>query len=1730
MKKNLHFKEGFCCERAPKQDISPFFKNFFFLIFTFFSVGIFGQYSYSFSTSVFSTGVNSETKSLGSANWTLTTLPAGSTFRSFDSIKGLQFGSAAAPATTATLTTSSIAGTITSVIIYTSGAAAVAGNCNVTVGGNSFTCANTLLTATSTAYTFIGSSSGQINISWNQTSSKALYIKQIDVNYVAGKTSNGTGGGDWNSPSTWIGGVIPSSTDNVTISSGDVVFTSTTLLRAATTNVNGSFQLNTGGYASGTNFSYGTTGTLIFNNSSSYGVNNTDIYWPFTNGPVNVKVLQGGFTLNTGTTRTITGNLDTSAGITIAAGENLTVNGVVTINPNGFFSSTPIYGSSSTLVYNNSPGYNVGNEWTSNASTAGKGTPQNVSLFSSIVNLPNSDRSLAGNLIIDSGSTLNLNGTSGDLYIAGNWTNNKTFNANNRAVFFNGSVNQTISGATTFDYLTLNNLAGVTLLNSIINNKTLDFINGKLTLGANNLTIGSAGTTVNTTSAKYIVTNSTGQLKRIVGASNILFPVGNSSYNPITFNNSGTTDVYGVKVLDGALTTGVDNTKTINRSWITTETVSGGSNLSVFAQYNSGEENSGYSASTNNFIGFYDGLSFTQVAATSAGSNPVIVSSNSNLNPIDLTSGTQYFAIGRDNGLFAPPATKLSFVSVPSTGISSTNLSTFTVEARGSTNYVDPKYTGNITLSKASGNGNLSGTLTAPAVKGIATFNDIQFDLADIYSLSATSGSLTSATSGTITISLNPANAYFRSNVTTGNWSSTSSWETSANGNTGWSAATLSPTSAANTITIRSGNTITINAPVVIDQVLIANGGILAPSSSFTVSDGAGDDIIIQNGGILRYSTNSLPTFSGSATISDETGGNILVSAGGVINNIQTPNYIYKDASILEYNFGSNAFAVSSNLFPNVNISTIPVFKISSTPNGVGGSSDFLVNGLMEVTGSVSFSASGSKIFRNGIRGNGTITQNSGSGTIILGDANSIPLLIGSPILNVLSAGLQIPNGLNIPLGSSPTITSGAENNSITRTGGNITIDGVLDITNIRVTNTAAGSIIVNGTLKTANSGGIYNNNSAIPSGAFILNTNSTIEYNAAIAQIISSTPNYFNITFSGGGTKTTQGPINVDKNGLVKITGNTTVNALNNITSITGNNTGLTMDSGRLILSTGGTLPLLNGNYNLTGGTVEFASSSVTIIKTSTPPKQYYNIDVTGSNVTSGGKNLIVNNLLNLTNSTAVLNIPESNDSANPALVFAKNGLNVTTGAVFHLLNNAILLQDDAAVNTGKILMDRKAILPLLGYNYWSAPVSSQPLTGNTFSPGTPDANIFRYNEPNDKFYPTGDTSFQTGKAYAIRGGSADDGINPHTFTFTGNPNNGSKNTPVLSYTDDSHGYNLIGNPYPSILDFDTFYNANFTAMYKIAYFWTNNTYTPGVPQQGSSYSGANYAIYNATGGNPAATQGSLITVTPTSLIKAGQGFIVQMKSSASLNFTNAMRPTNPGGSAFFNNKKDFVEKDRFHISLATPSDITNTLLVGYVEGATNDYDKDFDADLIIEGSDSFYSRLGTGKLAIQGRQFPFLDDDVVQLGAVFYETGLHKISMSDKEGIFNGIQNVYLKDNLSGETVNLSESDYTFSAVRGSDENRFEIIYQTDKSLGLSDALNKNDIIVYRDKNSFIVKSGGSLIDKIEIYDVSRKKIDVIKVNSTQQSINAEELNLGVYLLKIFRDKDEIIKKIMR
>lgn len=281
-------------------------------------------------------------------------------------------------------------------------------------------------------------------------------------------------------------------------------------------------------------------------------------------------------------------------------------------------------------------------------------------------------------------------------------------------------------------------------------------------------------------------------------------------------------------------------------------------------------------------------------------------------------------------------------------------------------------------------------------------------------------------------INFSSASDYFRS-AQSGNWGTLTTWESSPdNGVTPWAAATLIPTSAASIILIRNTHTVTVAVNQNMDEVIIESGGILFHTAgTLTVNDGAGDDILVQSGGIFTLGSNSNgPVFSGSATANINTGAILRLSASGLTNagaGVNASNFIYNDASVLEYTLSFTAFSTAGvTYFPNANASTIPIFRITGNVGTVGGATPTVFNGLFEVNGSVTFDNTATKTFRNGITGTGNITG-SASGKFLI---NGTTAKLGG------TGSLVLPTVAGMDIGSNTTVTM-VSNKSVT---GNIAL------------------------------------------------------------------------------------------------------------------------------------------------------------------------------------------------------------------------------------------------------------------------------------------------------------------------------------------------------------------------------------------------------------------------------------------------------------------------------------------------------------------------------------------------------------------------------------------------------------------------------------------------------------------------------------------------------------------
>lgn len=136
------------------------------------------NYSYTFSSKQYSAN---GTKTLNGVDWTLA---GNGGYWGSDGTKGQQFGSSSSPYKSMTLTSESFSN-VSKIVINTSGASSVNATFTVTVNGVQVG-SSTKITSSATEYTFEldEAITGEIVITYTQTSSKALYIKSISVKYA----------------------------------------------------------------------------------------------------------------------------------------------------------------------------------------------------------------------------------------------------------------------------------------------------------------------------------------------------------------------------------------------------------------------------------------------------------------------------------------------------------------------------------------------------------------------------------------------------------------------------------------------------------------------------------------------------------------------------------------------------------------------------------------------------------------------------------------------------------------------------------------------------------------------------------------------------------------------------------------------------------------------------------------------------------------------------------------------------------------------------------------------------------------------------------------------------------------------------------------------------------------------------------------------------------------------------------------------------------------------------------------------------------------------------------------------------------------------------------------------------------------------------------------------------------------------------------------------------------
>ncbi|WP_033961035.1 CUB domain-containing protein [Psychroserpens jangbogonensis] len=486
---------------------------------------------------------------------------------------------------------------------------------------------------------------------------------------------------------------------------------------------------------------------------------------------------------------------------------------------------------------------------------------------------------------------------------------------------------------------------------------------------------------------------------------------------------------------------------------------------------------------------------------------------------------------------------------------------------------------------------------------------------------------------------------------------------------------------------------------------------------------------------------------------------------------------------------------------------------------------------------------------------------------------------------------------------------------------------------------------------------------------------------------------------------------------------------------------------------------------------------------------------------------------------------------------------------------------------NSGDIKMQRSVTgVASDSYVYWSSPVEGFDV--QNVSPLS--SNIFEWDPTTSVAVPYGNwinpvsSTMTQGKGYIIRDilGTTPEGgtITPPATTseFIGVPRNGELTIPIYrgnhlpadgnypgagntQATPLDDNWNLIGNPYPSSISADAFITENAALITNdtdpsisgTIWLWRHENTTSIIndPFYGDyyyNYNGNQYAAYNLSGPNPSGFNGN---------IASGQGFFVLMEDiagptlSADITFRNSMRYFTISGDndAYDNNSflrsatnesttTNAIERHRIWLDLIKPNNDATSILVGYIENATNAIDRLFDGYDLNKFGTRLYSIIDDKEFSIQGKTLPFDQEDRVPLGIIITENAIHQIAINTVDGLFeNESQDIYLEDTYTNTIHDLRISPYSFTSENGTFNDRFILRYTND-TLGINELELGSGLIIVAPQNNYIkVNSERSLIESVIVYDLlGRVLFDKNSINESEFILNNHNFSSGTYIVK--------------
>ena len=544
-------------------------------------------------------------------------------------------------------------------------------------------------------------------------------------------------------------------------------------------------------------------------------------------------------------------------------------------------------------------------------------------------------------------------------------------------------------------------------------------------------------------------------------------------------------------------------------------------------------------------------------------------------------------------------------------------------------------------------------------------------------------------------------------------------------------------------------------------------------------------------------------------------------------------------------------------------------------------------------------------------------------------------------------------------------------------------------------------------------------------------------------------TGNYNNITVTGTGVGALVGPLTAA--GTLTIQNGGILAQSCQVLSGTGN----------FDLQAGGTLIICDAaGISPTG--VPTGAVMLTGTRTYSPLAQYiYNgtaAQVTGLGLPGTILALGVQNTSNVTLSQAL--------SLTQGLNLSQGNLN-TGGFAFTLLSSAG--GTAGVVNTGGVVVGNTTVQRFInssnpiGYRHYSAPVSNTTLGDLTVpgvftptfnaayntspTPGTtvPFPTVFGYNQDRiatvtsnfsafDKgwFSPAGaGDPMVVGKGYTVNA------PNSALVDFVGSLNNGAVPSGTLNRgTDPAAGWHLLGNPYPSPIDWSTVTAAQRPNMDAAIY----------VFESAGQYGGSYRASVNGVGGN---------ANSPQPIVVSSQGYFVRVsagQTSGAVNLDNSNRVTTFGPQPSFG-RGTADTRPQVALTLQGAS-VADAAYVYFQAGATAGKDVEFDASKLPNSHGLNLTSLAAGEaLAINGLPVLGTATVLVPLNVAAPQAGSYALK-ADALANLAGTTVTLIDALTSTRTVLAAGTSYAFALASTTAAGRFSLEFRPTGALATTPA----------------------------------------------------------------------------